>query len=241
MNQILYSSIAAFAAIFGSFLILFFHKWCEKNSLSIINFSAGVMLAIAFFHLIPESMEFNSKSAFYVLIGFLIMFFLQFILLFHPCHDDDDCQTHSNIGLTAMAGLSFHSLLDGLIIAIGFEANTHLGILTTLAIILHKIPDGITISSILLHSKISKKKILSFSFLTAIFTPIGTILGILILKNISQSLLGILIAATAGSFIFLSASDLIPETHKCKSRLAPFMLFVGVFVFMILEYICGLH
>lgn len=241
MQQIIYSLTAASAAMLGAFLVLKFYQWSEKNSLLIINFAAGIMLAIAFTHLIPEGMESNPDAMFFVLAGFLIMFFLQFVILLHPCHDDRDCETHSDMGITSVIGLSFHSFLDGLIISAGFHANAHLGMLTTLAVILHKIPDGITISGILLHSGASKKKILNFSFLTAAFTPGGTITGMLLFKNISSHLLGALLAAAAGSFIFLAASDLIPETHKCRNRLAPPTLFAGVALIMAMRHMLHSH
>jgi ZIP family zinc transporter/zinc and cadmium transporter len=232
--EIIYSLIAASAAMLGALVVLTFHKWSEKNSFLIINFAAGVMLALAFTHLIPEGLELNSKTMIYVLLGFLIMFFLQFVVLFHPCHDEK-CSKHT--GVTSIVGLSLHSIIDGLIIAVGFEVNNNIGILTTIASLLHKLPDGITISGILLHSNASKKKIFKFSLLTACFTPVGTILGIFLFKDISASVLGALLSLTAGSFIFLSASDLIPETHKCKNRFAPFMLFVGAIVIIAVEYI----
>ncbi|MCL2390484.1 MAG: ZIP family metal transporter [Endomicrobia bacterium] len=233
---ILYSFIAAAAAMLGAILVLRFHKKAEKNSILIINFSAGVMLTIAFTHLIPEGIEANPSAHFYVLAGFLIMFFLQFVVLFHPCHDDE-CLTHAKIGTPSVIGLSFHSLIDGLIIAVGFEANTGLGILTTLAVLLHKIPDGITISGILLHTGATKNKILGFSLFTALFTPIGAILGMFLFKDIQPAVLGALLAVAAGSFIFLAASDLIPETHKCKTRTAPLMLFIGAAVMLALEHL----
>jgi ZIP family zinc transporter/zinc and cadmium transporter len=218
----------------GAITILIFHKWSKKNSFLIINFAAGVMLALAFIHLIPEGLVLNSGTMIYVLLGFLVMFFLQFVVLFHPCHDEE-CSKHT--GVTSIAGLSLHSIIDGLIIAVGFEVNNSIGILTTIAILLHKLPDGITISGILLHSSASKKKIFNLSLLTACFTPIGTISGIFLFKGMSTSVLGALLGLTAGSFIFLSASDLIPETHKCKNRFAPFMLFVGAIVIIAIEYI----
>jgi ZIP family zinc transporter/zinc and cadmium transporter len=241
MREIIYSLLAASAAMFGAFLVLKFHKWSEKNSLLLINFAAGVMLALAFAHLIPEAIEANPNALFYVLAGFLVMFFLQFIILFHPCHDDEGCKTHSTMDITSVIGLSFHSFLDGVIIAVGFEAGAVLGIFTTIAVLLHKLPDGITISSILLHNGATKKKILNLSLLTAAFTPAGTILGMFLFKNIQQNILGIMLAAAAGSFIFLAASDLIPETHKCKSRLAPLMLFVGAALTFLAQYIIHSH
>jgi ZIP family zinc transporter/zinc and cadmium transporter len=235
--EIIYSLIAASAAMLGALIVLMFHKWSEKNSFLIINFAAGVMLALAFTHLIPEGLELNSETMIYVLLGFLIMFFLQFVVLFHPCHDEE-CSKHT--GVTSIAGLSLHSMIDGLIIAVGFEVNDSIGILTTIAILLHKLPDGITISGILLHNGASKKKIFNFSLLTACFTPVGTISGIFLFKDISTSVLGALLGLTAGSFIFLSASDLIPETHKCKNRFAPFMLFIGATVILAVKSIIKL-
>jgi ZIP family zinc transporter/zinc and cadmium transporter len=170
----------------------------------------------------------------YVLIGFLFMFFLQFVVLFHPCHDHE-CRTHTHVA--SVMGLSLHSIIDGLMIAVGFEANSGLGILTTLAILLHKLPDGITISGILLHKGVSKNKIFLFSLLTALFTPLGTILGLCLFKGMSLHAIGAFLGVTAGSFIFLSASDLIPETHKSKDKVTSFMLFAGVFVVLAAERI----
>ena len=232
--EVIYSLIAASAAMLGALIVLAFHKWSEKNSFFIINFSAGVMLTLAFTHLIPEGMGLNPKTMVYVLLGFLIMFFLQFIVLFHPCHDDE-CSKH--MGVTSIVGLSLHSMIDGLMIAVGFEVDNSIGILTAIAILLHKLPDGITISGILLHRGASKKRIFNFSLLTACFTPIGAILGKILFKNMSLPVLGSLLGLTAGSFIFLSASDLIPETHKCKNRFVPFMLFAGAIVILATEYI----
>ncbi|GMO51089.1 MAG: ZIP family metal transporter [Candidatus Endomicrobiellum trichonymphae] len=235
--EIIYSLIVASTAMLGTLIVLMFHKWSEKNSFLIINFAAGVMLALAFTHLIPEGLELNTETMIYVLLGFLIMFFLQFVVLFHPCHDEE-CSKHT--GITSIVGLSLHSMIDGLIIAVGFEVNDNIGTLTTIAILLHKLPDGITISGILLHNGVSKKKIFNFSLLTACFTPVCTISGIFLFKDIPTSVLGALLGLTAGSFIFLSASDLIPETHKCKNRFAPIMLFVGAIIILAVKYIMKL-
>jgi ZIP family zinc transporter/zinc and cadmium transporter len=232
--EIVYSLIAASAAMLGSVILIAFHKWSEKNSLLIINFAAGVMLTLAFSHLIPEGIELNPKTMIYTLLGFSIMFFLQFVVLFHPCHDQE-CSNNAHTHVTSITGLSLHSILDGLMIAVGFEANSSLGILTTLAILLHKLPDGITISGILLHDGMPKKKIFNISLLNACFTPIGTILGMFLLKDISMHALGALLGITAGSFIFLSASDLIPETHKCKNRTIALMLFAGIIFILAIE------
>ncbi|MDR1511678.1 MAG: ZIP family metal transporter [Endomicrobium sp.] len=236
--KIIYSLIAASAAMMGTILVLIFHKWSKKNSFLIINFSAGVMLTLAFTHLIPKSLSISTNSTkvmMYVLLGFLIMLFLEFVILFHHYHDD---KHHKHIDLTSIIGFSLHSITDGLVISIGFEANISTGILTTLTILLHKLPDGVTVSGILLHNNnASKKKIFNLSFLTACFTPIGTFLGIFLFKNISMTVLSTLLSITAGTFIFLSASGLIPKTYKCKNRLTSLTLLAGVIIIIVLEHI----
>ncbi len=121
--EIVYPLIAASAAMAGALIVLTFHKWSERNSFLIINFAAGVMLTLALFHLIPEGLEVNPNTMLYVLIGFLFMFFLQFVVLFHPCHDHE-CRTHTHV--TSVMGLSLHSIIDGLMIAVGFAANAWL-------------------------------------------------------------------------------------------------------------------
>ncbi|MDR2860375.1 MAG: ZIP family metal transporter [Elusimicrobiota bacterium] len=230
---IIYSLIAACAAMLGTVLVLRLRNWSENNSLFLINFAAGVMIAIAFVHLMPEALKANENAVIWTLAGFTIMFFLQFVILFHPSHE----KSLEDIGHFSIISMSFHSALDGLIVAIGFEANTGIGIITTVAILLHKLPDGITISGILLHSGQSIKKIFRFSLLTAAFTPIGAILGVVLFKNISYETLGALLGITAGSFIFLAAADLIPETHKSKNRLVPLTFFMGILAMIITKII----
>jgi ZIP family zinc transporter/zinc and cadmium transporter len=213
----------------GSLIVLKFHRWSERNSFLIINFVAGIMLALAFIHLIPEGFEFNQKIMLWVLCGFLFMFLLQFIVLI-PCHvyNNSKC-TSGNITLSIFFALLLHSFIDGLIIAIGFEAGFNLGIITTVCIMAHKLPDGITIAGILLHKGASKIKIFVLSLLISLFTPVGAISGIILFKNISLSSIGSMLGITAGSFIFIAASDLIPETYKSnKKAITSIMLFIGV-------------
>jgi ZIP family zinc transporter/zinc and cadmium transporter len=235
MGKILYSFIAAGGAMLGTVMLLIFHRWSKKNSSLVASFVAGIMLTLAFIHLIPKGLDLNHNTMIYVLFGFFIMFFWQIVLNL-CCHV---CKCSKNIGVPSIAGLSLHSVMDGLMIVLGFEANNGVGILTTLAILFHKITDGITISGILLYKDVSKKKVFKFSLLTACFTPIGTILGMLLFKNMSMSTLGALIGVTAGTFIFLSASDLIPEAYNCENRIAPFMLFVGAFIVFVVDNIAG--
>lgn len=237
MQEILYSLLAMCSALAGTFIVLKFSEWSRKNSILLIGFAAGVMLSIAFVHLLPESIEHNPHSIIYTFIGFLFMFAIQHFIFFHPCHDEH-CGVH--LGTLSTFGLSLHSFFDGIVISIGFGANAYIGLMTTIAIMLHKLPDGITITGILMHSKKSIKKILCYSFAVAFFTPIGTFVGLLFSNQI-EHLIGDFLAFTAGTFIYLSAADLIPETHKASNKKAGICLFIGVVLVYVLGHIVSHH
>lgn len=233
MQVIFYSLLAMASAICGTLLVLKFSEWARKNSILLIGFAAGVMLSIAFVHLIPEAIEHNPDSVIYIFVGFLFMFFLQYFVFFHPCHDEH-CGVH--LGAMSTFGLSLHSFFDGIIISIGFDANTYIGLMTTIAIMLHKLPDGVTITGILMHSKKSIKKILIYSVATAVFTPLGTLVGIIFSNQISH-LIGVFLALTSGTFIYLAAADLIPETHKATNKKAGVCLLAGVIIVAFLGHL----
>ncbi len=230
-----YSLIAGISTIFGTIIVFYKESWAKKNSVFLISFAAGVMLTISFLYLIPEANELFDKVWFSTFIGFLIFYVLQNILMFHACNEVE-CSIH-HIGTLSAIGLTIHSLLDGVAIVAGFEANYNLGILTTIAILLHEIPEGLCITGILFHSKVSKTKIWLFSIIVAISTPLGAIFSFFFLKNISKNILGFLLSFTAGSFIYLATADLIPETHKKHHLLNTLFFFLGIVLVILVSKI----
>lgn len=225
-GALFYSCMAGLATIIGVLLIFYGEKWARKYSLSLIAFTAGVMLASAFLYLIPESLKLSSRAIPAVLVGMLIFYLLQHIVMLHPCHDEK-CRVH-RLGMLSLVGFILHSLLDGAIITLGFEVSSDLGIITALAVLLHRLPDGITIAAILLYSVMKRKKVLLYSLIVAGAAPLGALLAYCFLRGISPGTIGMLLALSAGSFIYIAASDLIPETHKEESKLHPLMLMAGV-------------
>ncbi len=230
-NTIFYSSLAGLATITGILLVLYFQKTAKKYSTYLISFAAGILITSAFLNLIPESLMLYQKSLIYVLIIFLVFYIIEQFIMIHSCKDDK-CRIHI-IGKMSVFGIGFHSLIDGLVIGAGFATNPELGIIATLAVIFHELPEGITTMSILIHSNIKRIKAITFSILVAIATPIGAVLTYFFIKNISQSALGILLAIAAGSFIYVAASDLIPETHKKFNKFNILFILIGV-IFIIL-------
>lgn len=233
-NIVIYSLLAGLATIAGMFLVLNNENWARRNTIYLISFSAGVLLSVAFTHLIPEALKLNSNGLLWLLFGFVFFYILEHLIIIHSCQEDDACTVHP-IDKIALLGMGFHSLLDGVIIGIGFEISNTLGLLTTLAVLLHKLPDGISMVSVLLHSDYTKKKARDYSLLVASMTPIGAILSYLFLKNISTGILGIFLAVAAGSFLYIASADLIPEIHKKSKILNIVLLIVGIIMPFLIE------
>lgn len=216
-NTLLYGSLAGLATIFGIYLVVWSKKWVEKNTVYLISFASGVLLSFAFLDLIPESQELSSLTLPLVLLTFIFFYLLEHSLILHRCQGGKceglDSHRH-NLGAMSILGITVHSLIDGIVIALGFEISFSLGILATLSVILHEVPEGISSISILLHSGYSKTRAVFYSYVVALATPFGAILTYFWIKDVSQALLGGGLAFAAGSFLYVAASDLIPEVHR---------------------------
>lgn len=232
-----YSNLAGLATILGTFVLLRKEEWSKKNAHYLISFAAGSMLAVSFAHLIPEATELYKSASLWVLGGILLFYIIQHIINIHPCHDEH-CTAHG-LRVISIIGLTFHSVLDGVAIAVGFEVNLGIGIFTTLAVILHEFPEGITVTSILLYANIKRQKVIIYSILVAIATPIGAIVSYFVIKHISGELLGILLALAAGSFIYIAVADLIPETHKSRDIKNLFVFLGGIFALLLIGMFLG--
>lgn len=232
-NIAFFSFIAGFSMIFGVYLVRHFESWVRKNIIFLVSFAIGVLLSAAFFNLLPKSAKLSPDSWFYWTLGAIIFLYLieQFVII-HSCQEEK-CEVHT-LGTISIIGLGFHSLIDGIIIAAGFEANYALGLLVFTAVIFHKIAAGTFTYGLLIQDKMAKNKALLYSWLVALATPVGAILTFLFIQDISSEILGWLLAIAAGSFIYLGASDLIPETHKKYNPLNIFLVLSGIaFVFII--------
>lgn len=226
-NSIIFSIIAGGASIIGMLSVLYFSRFAKKYSTYSISFAVGVLITIAFTHLLPESLELNSNAILITLVGFLTFYLIEHFVMIHSCHEDE-CEVH-HMGTMSAIGIGFHSLIDGVAIGIGFEVSNEIGLFTALAVLLHKLPEGINTMSIMIHSRMNKKKAIMYSTFVALATIIGTIIALIFTSKISENTLGALLAFAAGSFIYIGASDLLPETHHKFNKMNAVILFAGVF------------
>ena len=209
------SLLVSLIALVGG--LLFFRKKKIHSSTALVGFAAGVMLTTAVLELLPEALhELEGEiSLLPLFIGIVGFFFLErFVLWFH--HHDDPHGTKPTAYLI-LIGDSIHNFIDGVAIAAAFLIDIRIGILTTAAIAAHEIPQELADLGVLVHSGFSVKKALLFNLFSGLTAVLGAFSGYFILANISD-FLPILLLFTAGMFLYISLSDLIPELHQAFSK-----------------------
>ncbi|MDP3015226.1 MAG: ZIP family metal transporter [bacterium] len=213
--------IVSFISLAGALVLVFSREFLRKILLFLVSFAAGAMLGSAFLHLLPEIIEdFDSdlRIFIFILFGILIFFILEKIIHWRHCHECYPEENPSHIhpqpfAYTSLIGDGLHNLIDGMVIAGSFLISLPLGITTTLAVILHEIPQEIGDFGILIKAGFSRLKALIFNLLSGLVAVIGAILALTISSQVESFSLFI-IPLTIGGFIYIACADLIPEIHK---------------------------
>jgi zinc and cadmium transporter len=200
-------------SLIGIFSLLLKDKLLERILILLIGFSAGGLIGGAFLHLIPEALEQaqNTLIFLYVILGFIIFFILERYLHWRHCHDGI-CDIHAFTYLN-LIGDSIHNFSDGLVIGASFLVSIHFGVITTLVIIFHEIPQELGDFGVLIYGGFSKFKALVYNFLSAFTCIFGTIIGYRLSANIGKFSM-FLLPIVAGGFIYIAGCDLIPQLHK---------------------------
>jgi zinc and cadmium transporter len=213
--------------------------WLKEKSLHkiliiMVAFSAGALMGGGLFHMLAEALEImETITAFsYFIIGFIAFFFIERVLHWHHCHEGV-CDIHP-FSQMILIGDSIHNFIDGLVIAASFMVNPGFGFLTTMIIILHEIPQELSDFGVLVYGGYKRTKALLFNFLVQLFAVVGGIVGFLLLYTPES--IGFLLPFAAGGFIYIAASDLIPELHKeenMKKSMLSFIFFVIGILFLL--------
>jgi zinc and cadmium transporter len=205
--------IVSAISLIGVIALAIREKLLERILFCLIGFSAGALLGGAFLHILPEALENTpSLTVFYILIlGIVLFFLLERYFYWRHCHEGE-CKVHAFTYLN-LVGDGLHNFIDGMVIAASFLISYKLGFVTTLAIILHEIPQELGDFGVLVFGGFSKRKALFCNFISGL----TSILGAVIAYFISGYFLGFsrfLLPLTAGGFIYIATSDLIPQIHK---------------------------
>tara|TARA_Y100000310_G_scaffold345709_1_gene468620 strand:+ start:22289 stop:23038 length:750 start_codon:yes stop_codon:yes gene_type:complete len=181
-----------------------------------VSFSAGALLGDVFIHLIPETVEqygFVTEVSAFILFGIIFSFVVEKFIRWRHCHVPTSEDHPHPFAIMNLVGDGFHNFLDGLIIGASYLISIPVGIATTVAVLLHEIPQEIGDFGVLIHGGFSRKKALALNFLSALVAIIGVLIA-LTLTTFVENITLYLIPFAAGTFIYIAGSDLIPELHK---------------------------
>ena len=211
---LLLTFVSGVVSLFGSFLLSLKKSWPQGFILKLTAFSSGVLLSTALLHLAPESMEILSpKIAFNTIFLAIIFFFiLERLVLWHH-HHEDDCCGPKPLAYLITIGDSFHNFVDGVLIAGTFMVNPSLGIFTAVAVAAHEIPQEIADFSIMVGGGMKKKTALFYNFVSALFSILGALIAYFFAST-AEWLIPYTVAFSAGMFLYIALSDLIPELHR---------------------------
>ena len=210
LGSAIIDSLLGFAGVFS--------LWLSKSSIdriahALMAFAAGTLLGGAFLHLLPESMESSDPATalLFALVGFVLFIFLEAYVHWHHCKE---CKIHP-FSYVMLVGDGIHNFIGGLILAASFLVSLPLGIATILAIIAHEFPQQLGIFGVLIKGGLSRNKAIIYSFISQSTIILGAIVGY-VAAGMVAGVSGFLVPFAAGNFIYIAASDLIPEMHKAE-------------------------
>ena len=222
-------ALYSLASIIGISLIslvgvLFFiadAKFIQRSLLPLVGFSTGALLGDVFLHMLPEiaeNYEAFPQAMLLALSGILLSFVVEKIIHWHHCHllPGDGAhhqEQHHPVGYLCLIGDGVHNFIDGVLIAGSFLVSTKIGLATTIAVVLHEIPQEIGDFAVLLHSNFSRSRAICLNLLSAATAVLGAVL-VLLTSGAISSLSHYLLPFAAGNFLYIAGSDLIPELHR---------------------------
>ena len=228
--------LIALIAFIGIFTLAIKDKVLNKILLVLVSLSAGALMGGAFLHLLPEAIEEAEGTDFnvflIVLVGFLLFFLIEKVLHWRHCHKGK-CDVHT-FQYMNLIGDSIHNFIDGLIISAGFISSIELGITTVIAIGAHEIPQEIGDFGVLIYGGFKKKKAIVLNFAVSLTILLGGIVGYLISSTVNQYVV-FLLPFAAGGFIYIAATDLVPEIKKetdIRKSMATILVFISGILMM---------
>ncbi len=192
----------------------------KKSLFFLVSFAAGALLGDVFIHLLPQLGEdgsLNLNTSLYILAAIIILFVVEkYIHWHHHANENDEAKHTKPFVITNLVGDGIHNLIDGMVIAGAYLIDFKLGVATTVAVVLHEIPQEFADFGVLIYGGLKPYKALFYNFLSALMSLAGAL--IVLLAGMTQEAVTMLVAFGAGSFIYLATADLIPEIHQEKEK-----------------------
>lgn len=241
--------IVSLFSLTGIYALALSEKALHKILFVVIGFSAGAILGAVYFDLLPEAVELMEDAAYlYIALGFISFFFLErFIYWYHGHGHGEEIEEQAPIqgrvktrefAYLNLLGDAIHNFIDGMVIAASSLVSPAIGIASTIAVIFHELPQEMGDYGILIYGGFKRRRALILNFLVALTVVLGGLTGILIIESI-EAISGVLISLAAGGFIYLGASELIPELNRDKTLKRSIIQFIAFLLGMILIWCLG--
>jgi len=239
VTSVLLGLTAAAANVFGGAVIVQKH-WHRDYLRYFVALGAGFMLATALVEMVPESLELAQRTgALLVLGGYLLVHFFEHTITPHFHYGEEthsDEYIHSHRRVSVLFGLMIHTFFDGIAITAGFLVSPWLGWIIFLAVFLHKIPEGFTVTSVMLASGLSRGR----SWFASVLLGMATLAGVLTMA-IGKHAVSYGLPVAAGVTIYVAASDLMPEVNREPGVRMAFVVFLGVAGLFVLDQLFRVH
>jgi len=236
LQSLVFAVAAAAANILGG-VIVTSYKWARRSLRYFIALGSGFMLGTVFLEMVPESVKLTAKAPALILLGYAIVHMFEHAFAAHLHFGEE---THHDellnpvVRISALVGMLVHTFFDGVAIGAGFIISPEAGILIFLAVFLHKIPDGFTISSLFVSSGYSKSTALA----AATSLGISTLLGVLVV-HIAGSGVTYALPLSTGSTLYVAATDLMPEVNRETGVRMAFIVFAGMGLFLLAQTVAS--
>ncbi|MDP8910467.1 MAG: ZIP family metal transporter [Actinomycetota bacterium] len=208
------ASLTVVSTLAGGVVALRLHRNLE----TLIALTGGIVVAVALFDVLPEAFEAVGDAehvSWLVGAGFVAFFVIERALVLHHRDEVEQARAHAQVGVLGAAGLSAHSFVDGLGIGLAFGLSTETGLLVFLAVVAHDFADGLNTVSFILRQSNDRRRAVRWLALDAVAPFAGAIVGSAL--DVSEHTLGMALAVYAGFFLYLGATDLLPEAHQHPS------------------------
>ncbi|OGO06218.1 MAG: hypothetical protein A2Y60_00070 [Chloroflexi bacterium RBG_13_54_9] len=235
--------LVSILSVVGIFFLAVDRVRLQRMLLFLVSFAIGGLTGDAFIHLIPEAFEElgpELPTSLYIIGGMLVFFAVERFIRWRHCHIPDSEQHVHPVATLNIIGDGVHNFIDGILIGATYIVSTPIGIATTVAVVLHEIPQEIGDFGILVHAGFSVKKAILFNFASALTAILGALVALSIGPHV-QAFSLVMLPITAGGFIYIAGSDLIPEVQQtcgsagiALSHFVVIMLGIGLMALLVL-------
>ncbi len=241
-----FAALSGGAGLVGVWLMWRHEAWARRHTGELITFASGLLVSGSLLHLLNRARDMTGpvSAAGWALAAFVLLYIAESHLFPHPHgrHEDElDEQAHPvahghgavtmrPFGAAAVFGLGLHALLDGVAVGAGFSTSFLTGSVIVSLVVAHKLPVGIASMGVLYHGGLERALAVRYSAVVALLTPVAVVVSFAVLRDSSASLLGAVVAAAGGTFLYVGAADLLPEGQASGRKRNTVAFILGVIV-----------